>query len=408
MSPDTDYDVVIAGGGLVGLTLACGLADRGLRLAVLDDREPGAASDARYYALAYGSRLILETLGLWHELAATPIKRVHVSERGRLGMVRLSSQDYDVPALGYVVAATALHSQLQRRLQHCPDVSWLHPAPLVTVAQRTDTVEIGVHQGETPATLSCHLLVAADGSRSRVREQLGIATLQRDYGQAAVIATLDLEQPHGNTAYERFTPDGPLALLPLANPRQCTLVYTIPSTRLEAVLAMADNDFACAVAERFGERLGRVLAVGPRSGYPLSLVKARAHYRHRVAIIGNAAHSLHPIAGQGLNLGLRDVAVLAELVASAHGAATDIGSDAVLARYGAWRDADQRRTLLFTDGLARLFTSRLPALPLTRGIGLTLLELMPPAKGLLARQSMGLARPLPRLARGLPLPGARP
>ncbi len=310
--------------------------------------------------------------------------------------------------MGYVVAATALHNVLQQRLRQHPDVRWLYPAPLETLVQHPDAVAIGIRHGETVQPLTSRLLIAADGSHSRVREILGIPTLQRDYGQAAVVATLRLEQPHGNMAYERFTPDGPVALLPLADPHQCTLVYTVPGAILDDTLALADSAFARAVEARFGERLGRVFTVGRRAGYPLGLVKARAHYRHRVAIVGNAAHSLHPIAGQGLNLGLRDVAALAELIVAARRAGADVGAEPVLAQYSNWRDADQRRTLLLTDGLVRLFTSRLPGLVHGRTAGLTLLDLVPPAKRLLADQSMGLAGRLPRLARGLPLPGAHP
>lgn len=408
MPTRSDYDLVIAGGGPIGLTLACALADRGLHLAILDANPAAArtATDDRSYALAYASRCLLAALGLWDTLAATPIHQIHVSEQGRAGIVRLHQRDYQVPALGYVVAAADLQAVLRKRLRQQPGIDWLQPALLASLTLQPEAVQIGARYGETPLALSGRLLVAADGAHSRIREQLGIPTLHRSYEQAAIIAELRMELAHHNTAYERFTPDGPLALLPLADPNLCTLVYTVAADALDASLALTDDAFAAAVEQRFGERLGRVLAVGPRRGYPLSLIKARAHYRPRVVLIGNAAHSLHPIAGQGLNLGLRDVAVLAELIATAQRDGTDIGGAGLLARYGHWRDGDQRRTLAFTDGLARLFTSARPPLILARGLGLGLLELVPPAKRLLANQSMGLLGRLPRLLRGLPLPEA--
>jgi 2-octaprenyl-6-methoxyphenol hydroxylase len=250
--------------------------------------------------------------------------------------------------------------------------------------------------------LTARLLVAADGANSRVRQQLGIDALRWDYGQTAVIANVSPALPHGNTAYERFTAAGPLALLPMSEGR-CAVVCTVDRRDRDAVLALDDAAFLAHLQDRFGDRLGRFRRVGQRQDYPLFMVKSREHARHRVAVIGNAAHTLHPIAGQGFNVGIRDVAVLAEVIIDAWRAGDDPGQLAVLERYANWRRWDQRRAIAFTDGLARLFVNPLPPLRLARNLGLLAFDLCPPVKRLLARQTMGLDGRLPRLARGLPL-----
>jgi 2-octaprenyl-6-methoxyphenol hydroxylase len=235
-----------------------------------------------------------------------------------------------------------------------------------------------------------------------VREQLGIETAQWQYDQTAVIANITPERPHANTAYERFTDTGPLALLPLHDDR-CALVWTVRTSQVDALMQLDDAAFLAALQERFGQRLGRLLKVGSRQAYPLNLMRARESVRARLALIGNAAHSLHPVAGQGFNLGLRDVAALADVTVEALRDGVDIGNAAVLQRYADARRRDQRGVIAFTDGLARIFANPLASVALARNLGLIAVDLLPPCKHFLSQRTMGLAGRLPRLARGLPL-----
>lgn len=399
------YDVAIIGGGMVGASLACALSGQGLRIGLVEARpyttEP-ASYDDRTLALAYGSQRIFSTLGLWDSLSTTPILSIHISELGQPGFVRLNHRNEGVPALGYVVAARVLATTLHQRLSSLSDVDVLSPASLEKLSLHPQTVAVALDHDGQSLELETRLLVAADGIHSQVRQQLGIKIYQRQYDQSAIIANISPQLPHQHIAYERFTPDGPLALLPLDEQR-CALVYSLANSELDATLGLSDADFMGLVEKRFGSRLGRFLQLGKRAAFPISMIKARQHSRHRVALIGNAAHTLHPIAGQGFNLGLRDVAALAEVIVDAKQAGIDLGDDTVLKRYADWRNADQWRALAFTDGLARVFSNNLPPLRFARTLSLSGLNLLPPVKHVLARQSMGLAGRLPRLARGLPL-----
>ena len=406
----TEYDILIIGGGMVGASLACALAGQGLAIGIVEavpfaaDGHPGY--DDRTLALSYGTRRIFEGLGLWDTLggAATPILRIHISDRGSFGFARLDCREEGVEALGYVIAARELGAVLLQRLNQIEGVDVLCPASLEDLSVHPDGARALVKINGSVVELNARLLVAADGARSKVRERLGIDTIRWDYDQTAVIANLSPELPHRNVAYERFTASGPLALLPMSENR-CAAICTVGKTHADAVLKLGDAAFSGWLQERFGERLGRFLKVGRRQAFPLFLLKSREHARFRVAVIGNAAHTLHPIAGQGFNLGIRDVAVLAEVVADAVREKRDIGERAVLERYAAWRRWDQRRAIAFTDGLARLFANPLGPVRLARNLGLAAFDLFPPAKHLLARQTLGLWGYLPRLARGLPAAG---
>jgi 2-octaprenyl-6-methoxyphenol hydroxylase len=249
-------------------------------------------------------------------------------------------------------------------------------------------------------SVTARLLVAADGGRSAIRERLGIAQRHHAYGHHAVVANVTPSLPHQGVAYERFTDTGPLALLPMTGNR-CGLVWTARDADLADVLALDDRAFLATLQDRFGFRLGRFVTVGRRSHYPLELRLAETQVLERVAIIGNAAHTVHPIAGQGFNLGIRDVATLADVLVEAHRCGRDLGSLAVLKDYEAARRRDQRTVALATDALARLFTNPLGPLRVARNLGMTVLDALPPAKHLLARVGMGLAGAHPRLARGL-------
>ncbi len=405
----TDYDLLIIGGGMVGASLACALAGLNLRIGLVEAApftvNAHPSYDDRTIALAQGTRRIFRTLGLWDTLepTATPIQHIHISERGGTGFAHLDARREGVDALGYVAEARMIGAALLARLSSLPDFELLCPARLEQVSIEPDMARavIDCGDGRTRA-LRARLLVAADGARSPVREQLGIAALRWEYGQQAVIANVTPTLHHAHVAYERFTADGPIALLPMSDHR-CAVVCTVNESETAAVMALDDSAFLALVQARFGDRLGPLLRAGRRQSYPLFLLKAREHARARVALIGNAAHTLHPIAGQGFNLGIRDVAALAEVIADASGAGEDIGALSVLNRYADWRRWDQRQTIAFTDALNRLFGNPLLPVRTARNLGLLAFDLLPPAKRWFARQAMGLDGRLPKLARGLPL-----
>lgn len=405
----SDYDVLIIGGGMVGASLACALAGQDLRIGLVEaapfnvSDHPGY--DDRSIALAQGSRRIFQALGLWDALAltATPIRQIHISERGGIGFAHLDSRDQGVDALGYVAEARLIGAALLAQLPTLSGVELLCPARLERIALEPEAARATVHLGEDRTVeLRAKLLVAADGANSPVREQLGIAAVRWEYGQHAVIANITPTLPHENVAYERFTDAGPIALLPMSEQR-CAVVCTVNDPDVSAVMALDDAGFLRLVQERFGDRLGPLLRAGRRQAYPLFLLKAREHARTRVAVIGNAAHTLHPIAGQGFNLGIRDVAALAEVITEARRSGEDIGDLRVLNRYADWRRWDQRQTLAFTDALTRLFANPLWPVRAARNLGLLAFDLCPPLKRQFARQSMGLDGRLPKLARGLAL-----
>lgn len=405
----TDYDLLIIGGGLVGASLACALDGLGLRIGLVEvapltvSQHP--SYDDRTLALAQGTRRIFQTLGLWEALAAsaTPIRQIHISERGSPGFAHLDSREQGVDALGYVAEARLIGAALLAKLPTLRGVEWLCPARLERIVVETEAACAAIRFNDNRTVeLRSRLLVAADGANSPVREQLGIAALRWEYGQQAVIANVTPTLPHANIAYERFTREGPVALLPMSENR-CAVVCTVTEAEAPAVMALDDAGFLALLSERFGDRLGPFQRVGRRQSYPLFLLKAREHARARVALIGNAAHTLHPIAGQGFNLGIRDVAALAEVIAQAWRAGEDLGDLAVLNRYADWRRWDQRQTIAFTDALNRLFANPLWPARAARHLGLLAFDLCPPVKRLLARQMMGLDGRLPKLARGLAL-----
>jgi 2-octaprenyl-6-methoxyphenol hydroxylase len=406
----TDYDVIIAGGGMVGASLAHALAASGLRTAVIEpvplaaDAQP--SYDDRAIALAYGTRRILEGLGVWAALAphAEAIRRVHVSDRGQWGFTHLDARDEDAEAFGYVVTARDLGAALLAPLAGSGGpVELFCPARVADFAVEGDHVRVVVEPAGAPPSarsVTARLLVAADGGRSAIRERLGIAQRHHAYGHHAVVANVTPSLPHNGVAYERFTETGPLALLPMTGNR-CGLVWTTRDEDIADVLGLDDHAFLARLQERFGFRLGRFVAVGRRGHYPLELRLADTQVLERVAVIGNAAHTVHPIAGQGFNLGIRDVAVLADVLTAAHRGGRDLGALAVLREYEAARRRDQRTVALATDALARLFVSPFGPVRFARNLGMAVLDALPPARHLLARVGMGLEGPQPRLGRGI-------
>lgn len=404
---EKDFAVIIVGGGMVGASLAVALASLPLRIAVIeafDPRKRGAPQpsyDDRSTAIANGSKQILETIGVWEDMAkdATAISAIHISDRGRFGMSRINAHEENVPALGYVVPNRAIGRSLWAALGACPNIQMFCPARLESLVNEGDTVKVTVKDEDgNIANLQGRLVAAADGAQSVVRKILGIDATVRDYGQTAIISNVSTEKPHRNIAYERFTDNGPMAVLPMTEGRSA-LVWTVPSEQAEEILQMDDPQILERLQELFGYRLGHWQKIGSRASYPLSMIKSKEQTRHRVAIIGNAAHELHPIAGQGFNLSLRDVAGLAEVIAGAD----DPGDRQVLEKYRRWRAADQARVMNFTDALVRVFGNPLSSVQAVRNLGLVMFDLLPGGKSLLARHTMGRGGDLPRLARGVPL-----
>ena len=402
--------MLVAGGGLVGSTLAYALAQIPVATVLIEERDPARLEqpgfDNRATALARGSQRILHALGLWQDIAAQaqPILAVHISERGRFGAARLLAAQQRVPALGYTVENRVLAGMIWPRIRDTEAVTCLAPARLDGFKVEPSGVTARVDAGGSSRTVRARLLVGADGARSRIRDSLGIGVLQDDYAQQAVILNCETEVPHRGRAFERFTPTGPIALLPLPRDRMA-VVWTLPAEAAARVGALDDEPFREALQRAFGYRLGRIGHVGARAAYPLHRVRSTALTADRAVLVGNAAFSLHPVAGQGFNLALRDIAALAEAVCDARraDAGADPGAAALLHRYRAWRAPDQQRIAAFTHGLVRLFTAEFPPLAGSRGLGLMAFDLVPGAQRWLARQAMGLGGRVSRLARGLRL-----
>ncbi len=408
------FDVAIVGGGMVGASLGVALQGLGVRIALIEavphDSAAQPSFDERTTALSNGSRRILETLGVWPALAsaATPIARIHVSDRGRFGFARIDAAEQNLVAMGYVVPNRSLGRALWSSLDAASQARVFCPARVLRVAVRKDAVTLDVAQsgietgGGVEFSIDAKLVVAADGAESPVRSAFGVPAETRDYEQTAIITTVLPQRFHDHVAYERFTDSGPLALLPLADGR-CTLVLTLRPEAAAAAMAWSDAEFLAEVQRRFGFRLGKFLKVGRRVPYPLSLSRSTRTSAERCVIVGNAAQSLHPVAGMGFNLGLRDVASLAELIAEHRHAHGDLGGASLLADYDSWRAADRGGIIAFTDGLVRLFSSPLGAVKRLRNLGLLAFDVLPPAKAALSRLSTGTAGRVPKLARGVAL-----
>lgn len=408
----SDCDIAIAGGGMVGLSLAAALAGLPLKVVVIEpvaaeaDHQP--SFDARTTALSGGSRRVFEGIGVWPAVAsaATPIRRIHVSERGSFGMARLTAEEQGVAALGYTVENRRLGAALRER---CAALTSLRMCS-ASVREATAGESRALLVTDRGERIAARLVVAADGAQSAVRTALGIAASVSEYGQQAVIAHVDTARFHDYTAYERFTPEGPIAVLPIAEGRSAVIWALAPDAAARA-LALDDARFISELQRAFGLRLGRFTRVGRRQSYPLALTRSERVTAMRAVIVGNAAQGLHPVAGQGFNLALRDVAALAELLAEdamVAGAAADPGSADLLERYAAWRKPDRAAVVRFTDSLVRGFGLPFAPARMLRASGLLLFDLLRPVKHEFARRTMGLAGRQPRLVRGLPLPAAAP
>lgn len=399
---NSDFDLIIVGGGMVGASLACALKNTTLKIAIVEAFEPHSnqqpSYDDRGIALAYGSQRIFESMGLWQQLVpyCTAISDIHVSDRGHFGVTRLSALDENVPALGQVITARSMGFVLNQALSQQKNIDIICPVKVTNLIQNTDTTELILNDNRH---ITAKLIVAADGAHSTVRQLLNLGALEHDYGQYAITANITPERAHNGQAFERFTDSGPIALLPMSDNR-CSLVWTVKTGDENNILSLSDDDFLTKLQERFGYRLGKLKHVGQRNSYPLKLMQADQPIQQRIVLIGNAAHSLHPIAGQGFNLGLRDVAALADVLANN---ADDCGDQRLLHDYAQWRQQDQDDVISNTSSLVSLFSNNNSLLGHFRGTALTLIDLAPTAKHWLAKKSMGLDKKQPRLSRGISL-----
>ncbi len=403
------YDLVIIGGGMVGASLACALRPlidqyrwkvaivEANPLPVRSDEPLQPSYDARSTALSYGTRLIYEQLGLWQQLSerVTPIKHIHVSDRGHFGFIRMSHTEMDVEALGYVIENRWLGSVLHAELAGTDQIEWLCPASVTEIRAAVGGMHMQIalpqadEQDDKVVEISAGLTVLADGGRSSLASQLGLGEHVSDYDQCAVIANITTAKSHQGVAYERFTDQGPMALLPLEQGRSA-LIWTLPEGLADDVIELDDAGFLALLQERFGYRLGRLQRVGERFSYPLALKWATEQIRPGLVVLGNAAHSLHPVAGQGFNLALRDLMALAQVLAE--GAAEDqpLGDLRLLQRYLKQQQQDQSNTVGFSDQVVRLFSNDQPLLAGMRNLGLVSMDMASPIKRWFTEQAMGL------------------
>ncbi len=416
------YDLVVVGGGMVGASFACALvkaigeseaANKNFSILVVEAVTPQSeilqqqSFDARSTALSYGSSKIFDNMGLWDQLkdVVSTIEKIHVSDKGRLGSSRLDREDYGVDALGYVIENSSLGVVLNNVLQNSSSIEFVCPAKITDIAALPTgmSLQIEIESGSESSShkLDASLVVLADGGKSPICSRLGISRSVEPYGQHALIANIGFEKPHENTAFERFTDTGPLAVLPLSrieniegvqSMNRGSLVWTLSPQQAAEYKTMEEAELKLHLQERFGNRLGKILHIGDRFIYPLSLSLSREQVRPGLVLLGNVAHTIHPVAGQGLNLALRDTEVLVKILATAIVEGRPPGEMSVLQEYLDRQQADQARTIGFTHYMTHLFSSNNSAKVLFRKFGLFAIDLIPGLRKNLAEQAMGLKK----------------
>lgn len=399
-----DYDLVIAGGGMVGSTLACALSDADLKIALLESApleriRPGEETDLRVSAVNRASQRIFAAVGAWSGMTAwrvSPFRDMRVWDAGGFGQIHFDSATIGEPLLGWIIENRVIQYALLERARQLPAVDLLCPAALETAwSEDVGGWRVRLTDGREFTT---RLLVGADGAQSKVRELAEIDTRGWSYHQKALVANVRTAEPHQETAWQRFLPTGPLAFLPLHDGR-CSIVWSTTPEQADQLLALDEHVFARTLTEAFERRLGEIVQVGPRGAFPLRLQHARAYVKPGLALIGDAAHVVHPLAGQGVNLGLLDAATLAEVLLDGLAAGHEVGALRVLRRYERWRKSDNLPMLGIMDGFKRLFGNSLPPVRLLRNLGLNLTDATGPLKNAMARRAMGLEGDLPKLAR---------
>jgi len=414
MSPQSKsqmYDVAIAGGGMVGMTLAVALAREGMRVALIE-KSPLPAQleklfDGRVSAIALGSKNILDNLGVWGSLQkeAQPISDIRVSEGNTPFFLHYCHREIGSEPFGYIVENRYIRHALQTVAASLPNITLLDKTSITGFVDEGGYIKLNTQH----ASLSARLLIGADGKQSLVRKLSGIGAVEWPYAQTAIVCTIKHSLPHGGLAQERFLPAGPFAVLPMTPLRsssyagqagnRSSLVWVEPNDRVKAYLELPEEDFVQEIRERVGDYLGEISVEGERFSYPLSLMHAKTYIGKHLALIGDAAHAIHPIAGQGVNLGFRDVAVLSELLAERFKLGMDIADDATLAHYQQWRRFDNTTMLFVTDGLNRLFSNNIAPIKMARDLGLWAVGKLPPVKRFFMRHAMGTVGDVPKLAR---------
>lgn len=412
----TGADVLLVGGGLVGGTIACALAAQGIAVAVVDTERPGesqrrrdkTAHDGRVSAVALTSQRLFARIGVWPALQpfATPIRHIRVAEGGSTGFLHYDSREIGGEPFGFMVENRALKSELGLQVTRRAGITLFAPARIAHLARGPFGVEARLADGRT---IRAQLVVAADGALSRTRAEAGIGVARRDYGQTAIVCTVHHERPHENIAHELFFPSGPFAILPTRrageSPRakswyRSAIVWSDQSAAAPHFAQLDEDDFADEIVRRAGDFLGRIRLDSPIWTYPLRVQFAHRMVADRLVLAGDAAHAMHPVAGQGFNMGLRDAAALADVLGEAKGLGLDLGAPEVLEKYGRWRRFDNGLMLAMTDGIVRLFSNDVASLRALRGFGLSTVNRIAPLRKLFARHAMGVVGDLPQLMRG--------
>jgi len=391
-------DVIIVGGGMVGLTLACALRTTGLQIVVIERGEPQVRKsldrDCRVSAIVRGNVSILEGLGVWKYLQAdaSPMRQMRVWDNQEAGGIRFDAGEIGEDALGYLIENSCTQRAMHRALLDSDNVEFCCPAEIISVEWQTEQVTVKLADGRV---LKTPLIVGADGGRSWVREQAGISCWQRDYKQKGIVATVRPEQPHRGNAFQRFLPTGPLAMLPMTGDL-CSIVWSAENSEADRLMAMDDDGFLEALNLTFGPIMGRITEAGARAAFPLKGQLAKHFVRQRIALVGDAAHCIHPLAGLGVNLGIRDAMVLAQEIADAKRFDEDWGELSVLDRYMKQRLPDVLSVMASMEGFHQIFTGTLPGLKELRGLGMRLMGNSGAMKQLLMRNSTGLSLPVPK------------
>lgn len=397
-----DYDLAIVGGGIVGATLAAALKNSGLRVVVIEAQPQSVAvAKGQAYAIHLSSSRIYEGIGVWDTIVPQVeyFTQVHLSDAHCPNIVKFKHRDLKAPILGYVAEHRVLLTALLQFLDTCEHVDWLCPAQVTATDYHQNGVEVHITAGHTaastgninlPQKLWVKMVVAADGSRSQIRQQAGITTQGWDYWQSCLVATIASEKPHNHIAYERFWPSGPFAILPIAKDR-CRIVWTAPHQQAKALLDMEEERFLALLQKRYGSQMGRLSLVGQRFIFPAKWMHSRQYIAQGLALVGDAAHTCHPVGGQGLNLGIRDAAALAQILQTAYQAGQNIGDVKVLQQYQRWRRRQNWLALGFTDILNRVFSNRWVGLVQGRHLGLRLLQWIAPLRIIALRFMAGLS-----------------
>ena len=405
------FDVVIAGGGMIGIAMALSLSSLDLKIAVVErikrTSKEQPSFDDRSTALSRSSQNMFEAMGIWEKIkkASTPINKIHVSEKGQFGFSHICSEEQQVEALGYVIINRVLGGVMNSELENKENIKIFCPYEVESFSEGKTECNVSLKSNDKKKNkieITSQLLIAASGANSGLHQLLGINSNVINYQQDAIIGNVMTDIPIENRAFERFYSEGSIAFLPLANNRSA-FIWVLPNKNSEQMMITSDDDFLGLLQKEFGLRLGKFSDLGNRVKYSLKLTKALRLHSKRAVLVGNAANSLHPIAAQGFNLGLRDVATLSDCIYEGiinEEFETNIGK--LLNKYSAWRKPDHEKLTYFTDGLVRLFDSKSHSMSILRRAGMVGFDIIPGFRRLFVRHTMGLAGKLPRLSRGIP------